>query len=133
MELVEKLCLKSELESINIIECHIESLKNQFNINDKRYGKMMLAVVEAVTNAIVHGNEEDQSKYVNFETYISDKKLSFKVIDQGTGFDTEKVPNPTLPQNLEKLNGRGVFLIHQLADEVGFFDNGTRIELGFYL
>jgi len=133
MEIVEQLSLKSELDSICELEKSIEKLRDTYCITDNRYGDIMLAVVEAVTNAIVHGNGEDLSKWVRVETYKYKDKLCFTIIDEGIGFDVELVPDPTLPQNIDKMNGRGVFLIRQLADEVAFLEKGTKVELGFYL
>ncbi len=133
MEIVEQLSLKSELDSICVLEKSIEKIRDAYCISDNRYGDIMLAVVEAVTNAIVHGNGEDISKWVKVETYKSKDKLRFTIIDEGPGFDAELVPDPTLPHNIEKMNGRGVFLIKQLADEVSFLEKGTKVELGFYL
>jgi serine/threonine-protein kinase RsbW len=133
MEIVEQLNLKSELDSICLLEKSIEKIRDTYCISDNRYGDIMLAVVEAVTNAIVHGNGEDVSKWVKVETYKSKDKLRFTIIDEGPGFDAEQVPDPTLPLNIEKMNGRGVFLIKQLADEVAFLEKGTKVELGFYL
>jgi serine/threonine-protein kinase RsbW len=57
--------------------------------------------------------------------------LFFRITDQGAGFDFENVPDPTAPENLEKPNGRGVFLMRQLADECTFSDEGRIVELRF--
>ena len=58
-------------------------------------------------------------------------RLSFSVQDEGEGFDHESLPDPTDPENLEKISGRGVFLMKHLADEVEFSENGTRVEMKF--
>jgi len=59
--------------------------------------------------------------------------VCFIVKDEGVGFDFNNVPDPTLPENLEKLRGRGVFLMKALADEIEFEENGTIIKLNFYI
>ena len=100
-------------------------------IEDAIYGNMMLAVVEAVTNAIQHGNRYAPEKEVTLETYREEQCVSFIITDQGSGFDPSGVPDPTLPENIEKPCGRGVFLIKNLADDVEYHDQGRRIEINF--
>lgn len=125
--------IPSSLEYIYIIEEYIDKVRNDFKIDDSIYGNIHLAVVEAVTNAIVHGNKSDKSKEVTFNSLLEDSQLSFTVKDQGTGFNAETIPDPTLPENREKISGRGVFLIKNLADEVLFEENGTALHLVFRL
>ncbi len=128
---INKLEFASDLENISLVETFIDRLKDQYDIEDNIYGNMMLAVIEAVTNAIEHGNNCDCNKSVCFTTYKEDKSLRFCIEDQGCGFDPAKVPDPTLPENLEEPGGRGVFLIRHLADLVVFDQSGSRIEIQF--
>ena len=80
-----------------------------------------LAVHEALSNAIVHGNDSVASKPVNVEFQVgSEQSLKVKVRDQGEGFRVEDIPDPTAPANLLRPNGRGVFYIRKLMDEVDF-------------
>lgn len=125
--------IPSSLKYIHIIEEHIDYVRNEFQIDDSIYGNIHLAVVEAVTNAIVHGNQSDENKEVFFETKIEKSTIRFVIKDQGAGFDADVIPDPTLPENREKISGRGVFLIKNLADEVIFEDNGTSLHMVFQL
>lgn len=125
--------IPSSLKYIHVIEEYIDKVKSDFKIDDSIYGNIHLAVVEAVTNAIVHGNKMDESKEVVFDSFLENSKLSFTVKDQGLGFNAENIPDPTLPENREKISGRGVFLIKNLADEVIFEDNGSALHLVFRL
>lgn len=125
--------IPSSLKYINVIEEYIEKVRNDFKIDDSVYGNIHLAVVEAVTNAIVHGNKSDESKEVFFDSKVEDSQLKFIVKDQGKGFNADSIPDPTLPENREKISGRGVFLIKNLADEVIFEENGTALHLVFRL
>lgn len=125
--------LPSSLDSIPLIEQYVEGLKADFNIDESVYGNMLLAVVEAATNAIVHGNKEDCCKCIRLESVKEKNHLRVSVSDEGCGFDLNEVPDPTLPENLEKFGGRGVFLIQQLADDVDFAKNGATVEMMFFL
>ncbi len=131
MHLIEQIKIPSKLEDISMVESQVENLKAKLNIDDAIYGNMMLAVVEAVTNAITHGNHYAPDKQVTFQTYKNTRSLKFMISDEGEGFDPNRVPDPTLPENLEKPCGRGVYLIKHLADLVVFHDKGRTIELRF--
>ncbi len=117
----------SKIENINIIERLVDELTQQFNINSEIYGNMLVSMVEAVNNAIIHGNKLDESKKVLVEYEINNGELSFSVKDEGNGFNYHNIPDPTLPENLEKPHGRGIFLISHLVDELRFEDNGSKI------
>ncbi len=129
----QPILIPSSLKNIHIIEDYIDNVRNDFMIDDSIYGNIHLAVVEAVTNAIVHGNKSDENKEIFFNTEKSESSITFIVKDQGTGFDDNSIPDPTLPENREKLSGRGVFLIKNLADDVIFTDNGTSLHMIFKL
>ena len=134
MELtVDKLVFNSDTKNINLVEKLIDDLSNQFGLHSDVYGKLLLAVVEGVNNAIVHGNKMDKSKDVIITYAIDKKKVEFTIKDQGDGFDFSNVPDPTKPENLEKTHGRGIFLMHHLADEIDFDKNGSIVKMTFNL
>ena len=134
MELtVDKLVFNSDTKNINLVEKLIDDLSNQFDLHSDVYGKLLLAVVEGVNNAIVHGNKMDKSKDVVITYSIDEKKIAFTIMDQGDGFDFSNVPDPTKPENLEKTHGRGIFLMHHLADEIDFDKNGSIVKMTFNL
>ena len=124
--------LDSNQESINKVTNYIDTIysSSDTDINDT-YGNVIIALTEAVNNAINHGNKNDSTKKVTVSFKKSDKDLSFTIEDEGTGFDYENIPDPTDPENLEKLNGRGIFLMKNLADEINFHEDGKKIELIF--
>jgi serine/threonine-protein kinase RsbW len=93
----------------------------------------MISVTECVSNAIIHGNQQDSKKLVNLELIFEENKIKFIISDQGSGFNVENLADPTAPENLEKTGGRGIFLIKNLADEVLFEEEGKRTVLGFYI
>ena len=91
-----------------------------------------MAVREAVTNAVVHGNKEDEAKTVEVIFNCLDHAVEIEVKDQGEGFDPGDVPDPTDPANIMKTSGRGIFLIRSFVDEVDWSmrpEGGTTMRL----
>lgn len=88
---------------------------------------LRVALSEALSNAIIYGNRLDPSKYVEVRVLATESQLTLHVSDQGDGFDPSSVADPTLPDRLELEDGRGLFLIRQLVDEVRFNDRGNVI------
>lgn len=125
--------IPSIAENIRIVESFVDNAKDEYNLTDDMYGNIMIAVVESVNNAIVHGNNSDKDKFVSISANLEDSQIVFKVSDQGLGFNHQTLPDPTSPENLESIGGRGIFLIKHLADEVDFQNEGRTLELTFYL
>ena len=120
-------------ENIRMIESFIDNAKEKYELADDIYGNIMIAVTESVNNAIKHGNSNDKAKSVALSLSLEDSCIKFKIKDEGIGFDYETLPDPTAPENLEKVGGRGIFLMKHLSDEVSFKDNGSCVELCFYI
>lgn len=127
----KKLNFSSQPKNLALVEKLIDEICENYNINDDYYGNILISITEAVNNAIQHGNKYDPEKCVEiaFESYHG--VLSFSVKDEGPGFDYKNLPDPTDPGNIEKINGRGIFLMKNLADEVTFSKNGRIVELNF--
>lgn len=131
IETMHKLEFSSQPENIAIIERLIDEIRDNNTFDDECYGDVLIAMTEAVNNAIVHGNKLQDGKTVVVEYELQARNLFFKITDQGPGFDFENVPDPTSPENIEKPNGRGVFLMRSLADKCIFDDDGRIVELTF--
>mgnify|MGYP003442961064 FL=1 len=84
-----------------------------------------------MNNAIVHGNNEDETKKVHIHYVFNDKEILFTVTDEGAGFDPDKVPDPTAIENLEKDCGRGIYLMKCLCDEIMYQDGGRTVMMKF--
>ena len=123
----------SIMENIRMIESFIDNAKEKFELDDDIYGNIMIAVTEAVNNAIKHGNSGNKLKNVYLSLFLEESLIKFIVKDEGAGFNYASLPDPTAPENLEKPGGRGIFLMKHLSDEVEFKDNGTVVELSFYM
>ena len=128
-----KIQIPSLVENIRIVESFIDNAKDKFNFNEDIYGNIMIAITESVNNAIVHGNNSDKNKNVCLSLLVADKSLKFTIEDQGEGFNYEDLEDPTSPENIEKIGGRGIFLMKHLSDEVSFHNDGKKVELSFYL
>jgi serine/threonine-protein kinase RsbW len=124
--------IPSILENIRMIESFIDNAREKFHLDDDIYGNIMIAVTEAVNNAIKHGNDNDRSKNVSLSLSLKDSMIQFVIKDEGKGFDYENLPDPTAPENLEKVGGRGIFLMKHLSDEVQFTERGKVVQLNFY-
>ncbi|HEX6060126.1 MAG TPA: ATP-binding protein [Gemmatimonadaceae bacterium] len=82
-----------------------------------------VALTEALSNAILRGNGEDRTKTVSVRAEVDPARLVLEVADEGIGFDLEKMMvDPTLPENLDREDGRGLFLMRSLMDLVERFD-----------
>jgi serine/threonine-protein kinase RsbW len=123
----------SLVENIRMIESFIDNAKEKFHLDDDIYGNIMIAVTEAVNNAIKHGNSNDKSKNVQLSLLLDQSMLRFVIKDEGNGFNYDNLPDPTSPDNLEKPGGRGIFLMKHLSDEVQFKEDGRVVELSFYM
>lgn len=129
--MVRKIKIQSDIKNLNIVESTIDNITSDAGISQESYGKILIAVLEAVNNAIMHGNKSDKSKNVLIDFSIKEKDLNISVTDEGPGFDPEKVPDPTKPETIELINGRGVFLMKRLADEIEFNSKGNSVKLKF--
>ena len=125
--------IASEQKNLRIVENLIDEISGEQKLSSEVYGKILIAAVEAVNNAINHGNKSNAEKEVEINISVGEKEMHIFVADEGEGFDYENVPDPTAPENIENIHGRGVFLMIQLSDEVHFFDNGSKVELIFYI
>ena len=129
----EKISISSKAENIIKVEEMINHICTDFDINEDYYGNILVALTEAVNNAIYHGNQSNPQKHIEISFKASPDLVSFVVKDEGTGFGYSNLPDPTNPENIEKPNGRGVFLMRNLADNVSFEDNGSKVTLDFKL
>ncbi|TVR77868.1 MAG: ATP-binding protein [Chitinophagaceae bacterium] len=128
-----KISISSKPENINKVEAFLDEMYNKFSVKEDIFGNMLISLTEAVNNSIIHGNELDDSKLVTVVCKYDGEKMVFLVSDEGEGFDYENLPDPTSPENLEKLTGRGVFLMKQLSDEVEYTNGGNTVALTFKL
>lgn len=125
---------QSVFSNISNAEKIANEIISKVRINEALFGNILLTLSEAINNAIVHGNKFDPEKYVTVKYYILDNILNLDIQDEGDGFDVSKIPNPTEPENIENLYGRGVFIVISLADKVEFeYNKGQIVRIKFSL
>ena len=140
--MLKQLTIESDITNLNMVENAIDSLTNEIGISQDNYGKILVAVLEAVNNAIIHGNKADSKKTVEIDFWVKKKDLNISVTDkgkgfkpaeedEGKGFKPKEIPDPTKPENIEAINGRGIFLMSKLADAIEFNKRGNSVTMIF--
>lgn len=116
--------------AISTITEGLEPMLREKGWNEAEVMEVDLALREALANAIRHGCGSDPSKQIQCcVTYDDPGEIVIIIRDPGPGFDAAAVPDPLAPANVLKSSGRGVYLINQLMDEVGFRDGGRELEM----
>ncbi len=128
---MESIKINSDVENLKIVETVVDTLSKKLGIPDEVYGKILISTVEAVNNAILHGNKGDSRKMVKVDFTADGNLFNVTVTDEGEGFEYENLPDPTDPKNIENLHGRGVFLMRNLSDEIEFNDSGNEVKMQF--
>ena len=128
-----KLVIASKTDSLHIVEKFVDDFSSANNIEQDVYGNLLIAALEAANNAITHGNKLIESKQVALDFKIEDNKVILTINDEGPGFDYKNIPDPTSPENLENMSGRGVFLMSKLSDKIEFENNGSLVKMTFFL
>ena len=120
------------MQLIYLIDTVISDILREMNFDEEAQENVNLAVIEAGTNAIKHGNKEDSDKTATFEFLIDDDKLTVVITDEGPGFQRDDVANPLEPENLLKSSGRGLFLMETYMDDVVYEAGGTIVKMVKY-
>jgi serine phosphatase RsbU (regulator of sigma subunit)/anti-sigma regulatory factor (Ser/Thr protein kinase) len=94
---------------------------------DESIRKMKIVLIELLANSIDHGNKKDHLKKVTIGHIIDDNKAVISVLDEGNGFDPKNIPDPTLPENLVKDSGRGLYIVKNYVDKLEFNTAGNRV------
>jgi len=130
-KLYKRLKIESVTANMRIVETAIDEITASLGIKADDYGKILVATLEAVNNAITHGNKTNPEKLVDVEIKYEKNLILITVTDEGPGFDPETIPDPTKPENIEELSGRGVFLMSKLADKIDFNKKGNSVTMTF--
>jgi serine/threonine-protein kinase RsbW len=122
--------IPSDLSYVIGINYHISNLLKEFGFppQDTRVN-VPLACDEAITNAILHGNQSRADKKVSIQIYVSPNRFRIRVRDEGAGFQPEQVSDPTQGEALLRSRGRGVYLMRSIMDSVVFREGGRVVEL----
>jgi len=128
MKQLKELKIRSLQKNISGVERFIEEICDDNYISYNYFGNIMLAIEEAVKNAIIHGNKQVENKLVNLTFERRKGELRFIIEDEGEGFNPKEIPNPL---DSEGSKGNGLFLMQSLADKVSYNSTGNKVELTF--
>lgn len=127
------LTISSNPNNILKVENYLRNAQHDMNIDETKFPDILISLTEAVNNAILHGNNADESKNVEISMEEIFSGVAISVKDEGNGFDPNEIPDPTAPENIECCGGRGVFIMSRLADKISFENNGSTVQLFFKL
>lgn len=121
--------LPTDLQKVNLfVERVAQNILSAIG-NEQEVFDVKLALEEALTNAMRHGNALDQSLKVDVSIEVYPEEIIIDICDEGKGFDFQNLSDPTDKINVDKPSGRGVFLMRRLMDKVEFYGGGSRIKL----
>ena len=115
-----RMSLSSRFENIEMAQHLCGKLLEGWDLNEETTHWILMALREALANAIKHGNSQDLAKRVHLEMDVKDHILRIRIRDEGTGFDPGEVVDPLAPENRFKTSGRGIFYMKTFMDEVRF-------------
>jgi serine/threonine-protein kinase RsbW len=110
--------IESNPNNLIIVEEFVNYFAVEIGLDEEKINGLLLAVTEATTNAIIHGNKNNSLKLVRIYVDVENSTLTIKIRDEGKGFDPSLVPDPTNPENLLKDSGRGLYLMRVYMDEM---------------
>ena len=124
--------MPSRIETVATAAAAVAEFVGRSGVSDDAAFGIDMAVREAVTNAVLHGNRQDENKTVELVLKSSPDAVEISIHDQGPGFNPEKVPDPTATENLLKTSGRGIFFMRTFMDEVDWLirpEGGTTVRM----
>ena len=124
--------MPSRIETVAAAAAAVAEFISRSGISDDAAFGIDMAVREAVTNAVLHGNRQDDKKTVDIVLKSSPDAVEISVHDQGPGFNPEDVPDPTAKENILKTSGRGIFFMRSFMDEVNWLirpGGGTTVRM----
>jgi serine/threonine-protein kinase RsbW len=122
----------SRIEAIDEAAAAVAEFMNRLGIGEDIAFGIDMAVREAVTNAVVHGNKLDDAKEIEVKLRNTPEVFEISVHDQGSGFNPNEVPDPTRDENILKTSGRGIFFMRNFMDEVNWSSDpkgGTSVHM----
>ncbi len=123
--------VKSNTLLIPEVNDFIFDILSALSLDKELLNNLNLAISEALSNAMVHGNKLDPNKNVVITLDVFDSKIELSIKDSGHGFKPEEVPDPTKPENILRDSGRGIFIMQSFVDDMyyNFSDEGTELKL----
>ena len=129
--IIEQIKLPSDFNALVEVENLVDRVCSGLGVQDEAYGNVLIAVTEAVNNAIQHGNEMKNDLFVDVAVGDKSEEFCFSIKDEGIGFNYNDLPDPTSPENILKESGRGIFLMKNLSDDVIYDGFGNSVSIYF--
>ena len=128
---VLELSIQSSYALLDKVSGVVEEAASRIGLPEDQAVDLMISVMEAVNNAILHGNREDESKQVHVRIETEPSRVTIWVKDEGEGFDADSLPDPREPENLLKVAGRGIVMMKAFMDDVEFqnWERGTLVKM----
>lgn len=125
----------SSVEYLEKVEAQSVKIARGAGFDESTIDDLSIALTELVNNAIHHGNRDDITKNVTVTFDLDQEKLSISIKDEGGGFNPRQIKNPLDPENLLAENGRGIYLVKALMDDLNFniTETGTEITIVKFL
>ena len=127
-----QLRLPSRIEAVEEAATAVAGVMSRSGVDENAAFGIDMAIREAVTNAVLHGNKQDETKFVDITLSSTPAGLEIIVHDQGAGFNPDSIPDPTKEENLLKTSGRGIFFMRNFMDEVDWLirpEGGTTVRM----
>ena len=115
-----RMSLSSRFENIELAQHLCGKLLEGREVPEETRHWLLMALREALANAINHGNRQDVSKRIHLEMDVVDENLQITIRDEGEGFEPAQVDDPLAPENRLKTSGRGIFYMKTFMDDVRF-------------
>ena len=115
-----RMSLSSRFENIELAQLLCGKLLDGRDVSEETKHWLLMALREALANAIKHGNRQDTSKRIHLEMDVVGQNLQISIRDEGEGFDPSAVDDPLAPENRLKTSGRGIFYMKTFMDDVRF-------------
>lgn len=127
--------INSDPNKLPLVEEFLEEISAGAKIEKAQLNNLLLAVNEAISNAMIHGNKASLDKKVSVKVEIDESSLRVYIKDEGKGFNPEEIPDPTSPENIFRDSGRGLYIMKSCMDEVSynFTAEGTELVLSMKL
>lgn len=131
--MIKSLVISSNIKNINQARLFLEQVFLEFNLNTNYFNHVYLGLSEALANSIIHGNKFIDSKKVFISIRFSGNELLIEIEDEGNGFASETLYDPTIQENLKRERGRGIFLMRHFASEVKYSNGGRKVLIKYLL
>jgi serine/threonine-protein kinase RsbW len=121
---LSKLVIPSNVQRIEEAASFVEEAAEGMDFDETEVDNIVIAITEAISNAIIHANKNDHGKKVTIEIECNENEMITKVTDEGPGFDPKNIADPLHPDNLLKESGRGIFILNSFLDSVDYSFSG---------